>query len=237
MYKLLYALTAGAAALIFASGLSFAADKSRPTEEPPRASENQPGDPAPERPWKREPDLAHRRSSPDSIATPIDNANSASPAGNVRDQRPATHSPPAPSPQPIAKMNGVAKLFTHYDGYRRAEQISGGSRYWGLTFCVGTWSEGGSAMGKNVFEMIGDFGGRGKILEVHLRNVSGPLPHFVETLPDDGYMNVYEVMKALRRVGFDGAVEPDHVQKLGGDTGSTRAGTAYCIAYMRALLD
>ena len=46
MNKLLYALTAGATALILASGLSAAADKSRPTEEPPRASENQPGDPA-----------------------------------------------------------------------------------------------------------------------------------------------------------------------------------------------
>ena len=23
-------------------------------------------------------------------------------------------------------MNGVAKLFTHYDGYRRAEQIAAG---------------------------------------------------------------------------------------------------------------
>ena len=91
-------------------------------------------------------------------------------------------------------------------------------------------------MGKNVFEMIRDFGGRGKIFEAHFRNVTGPLPHFVETLPDDGYLNMREVMKALRSVGFDGAAEPDHVQKLVGDTGLTRAGTAYCIAYMRALL-
>ena len=48
-------------------------------------------------------------------------------------------------------MNGVAKLFTNYDGYHRAEQISGGSPNWGLTFCVGTWAEGGTQMGKNVF--------------------------------------------------------------------------------------
>ena len=77
-----------------------------------------------------------------------------------------------PDDPPLAKMNGVAKLFTHYDGYRRAEQIAGNSRNWGLTFCVGTWSEGGDRMGKNVFEMIRDFGGRGKIFEVHFRNVT-----------------------------------------------------------------
>jgi mannonate dehydratase len=141
-----------------------------------------------------------------------------------------------PDDPPVSPMNGVAKLFTHYDGYHRAEQIAGGSPNWGLTFCVGTWSEGGDRMGKNVFEMIRDFGGRGKIFEIHFRNVTGPLPHFVETFPDDGYMDMYQVMRALREAGFGGAVEPDHVPKLAGDEGMLRAGTAYCIAYMRALL-
>ena len=141
-----------------------------------------------------------------------------------------------PDDPPVAKMNGVAKLFTHYDGYRHAEEIAGNSRNWGLTFCVGTWSEGGDRMGKDVFEMIGDFGGRGKIFEVHFRNVTGPLPHFIETFPDDGYVDMYQVMKALRQVRFSGSVEPDHVPRLAGDSGLLRAGTAYSIAYMRALL-
>ena len=141
-----------------------------------------------------------------------------------------------PDDPPLAKMNGVAKIFTHYEGYRRAEQISGNSRHWGLTFCIGTWSEGGNQMGKDVFEMIRDFGGRGKIVDVHFRNVSSPLPHFVETFPDDGYMDMYQVMKALRQVRFSGTVVPDHVPQVVGDQGIRRAGTAYCIAYMRALL-
>jgi mannonate dehydratase len=141
-----------------------------------------------------------------------------------------------PDDPPLARMNGVAKIFTNYDGYHQAEEISNGSPNWGLTFCVGTWSEGGDRMGKNVFEMIRDFGGRGKIFEIHFRNVSGPLPHFVETFPDDGYMNMYEVMKTLRQVRFSGAAEPDHVPKLVSDSGLLRAGTAYCIAYMRGLL-
>jgi len=141
-----------------------------------------------------------------------------------------------PDDPPLAKMNGVAKLFTHYDGYHRAEQIAGNSPNWGLTFCVGTWSEGGDRMGKDVFQMIRDFGGRQKILEVHFRNVTGPLPHFVETFPDDGYLDMSKVMQALREVRFSGAVEPDHVPRLAGDTGMLRAGTAYCIAYIRALI-
>jgi mannonate dehydratase len=141
-----------------------------------------------------------------------------------------------PDDPPVAKMNGVAKILTHYDGYKRAEQIAGSSKHWGLTFCVGTWAEGGDQMGKDVFGMIQDFGKRGKIFDVHFRNVSGPLPHFVETFPDDGYLDLYQVMKALRSVGFRGALEPDHVPQLAGDTGIRPAGTAYCIACMRAML-
>src|SRR5207245_7078257 len=56
-----------------------------------------------------------------------------------------------PDDPPVAMMNGVAKIFTHYDGYRRAEELAGKSRHWGLTFCIGTWSEGGKDMGKAVF--------------------------------------------------------------------------------------
>jgi mannonate dehydratase len=146
-----------------------------------------------------------------------------------------------PDDPPLAKMNGVAKVLVHYDGYRRAEEISDqiegkGSPHWGLTFCVGTWSEGGDKMGKNVFEMIRDFGARGKILEIHFRNVTSPLPDFVETFQDEGYMDMYQVMKALRQARFDGMMVPDHVPALAGDEGMNRAGTAYCIAYMRALL-
>jgi mannonate dehydratase len=141
-----------------------------------------------------------------------------------------------PDDPPLAMMNGVAKIFTHYDGYRRAEELAGKSQHWGLTFCIGTWTEGGREMGKDVFEMIQDFGKRRKIFDVHFRNVSAPLPHFVETFPDDGYLDMYRVMRELRAVGFDGAMEPDHVPQLVGDKGIRPTGTAYCIACMRSYL-
>lgn len=146
-----------------------------------------------------------------------------------------------PDDPPLEMMNGVGKMFVHYDGYARAERIAEeilgpGSPGWGLTFCVGTWSEGGDRMGKDVFEMIADFGARGKIAEVHYRAVSSPLPNFIETFPDEGYLDLYAVMRDLRRVGFSGAVMPDHVPAMVGDEGIRRAGTAYCIAWMRAML-
>lgn len=141
-----------------------------------------------------------------------------------------------PDDPPLAFMNGVAKLFVDYEGYHRAEQISGNSKNWGILFCVGTWAEGGDRMGKNVFEMIKDFGGRGKILQVHFRNVSSPLPVFHETFLDDGYLDMYQVMKAFREVGYNGSMLPDHIPLLTGDDEHRRAGLAYSIAYMRSLL-
>jgi len=139
-----------------------------------------------------------------------------------------------PDDPPITPMNGVAKIFTHYEGYKRADEIAGHSPYWGLTFCVGTWSEGGTQMGKDVFGMIRDFGSRGKIFAVHFRNVSSPLPRFHETFPDDGYQDMYAVMKALRQVRCTASLIPDHYPGVVGD-GNRRAADAYCISYMRAL--
>ena len=143
-----------------------------------------------------------------------------------------------PSDPPVEKMmNGVGRIFTDYEDYRRAEQLAGNSRFWGVRLCVGTWAEGGDRMGKDVFEMIRDFGGRGKIFDVDFRNVSSPLPRFNETFLDDGYLNMYQVMKALRQARYNGPMVPDHVPGLQGDPrGVGRAGLAYCIAYMRALL-
>jgi len=142
-----------------------------------------------------------------------------------------------PDDPPLAMMNGVAKLFIDYEGYRRAEEISGGSASWGVRLCVGTWMEGGDHMGKDTFGMIEDFGGRGKLFEIDFRNVSSPMPHFVETFPDDGYMDMYQVMKALRQAGFSGPLVPDHIPRLVDDDNSRRAGLAYCISYLRALIE
>lgn len=141
-----------------------------------------------------------------------------------------------PDDPPLAKMNGVAKLFVHYDGYKRAEQIAGNSKHWGLRLCVGTWMEGGDKMGKDTIGMIHDFGRRGKLFDIDFRNVSSPLPVFHETFPDEGYTDMYQVMKALRQVKFSDGIVPDHIPPLAGDTQERRAGLAYCIAYFRALL-
>ena len=139
-----------------------------------------------------------------------------------------------PDDPPVPELGGVPRcIFSSFDGYKRALEIADSPNV-GICLCVGCWLEGGSLMGKDVLETIRYFGSQGRIFKVHLRNVNAPLPHFVETFLDEGYMDMYKVMKALRDVNFDGAAIADHVP---GMVGGYRAATAYSIGYMRALLE
>ena len=139
-----------------------------------------------------------------------------------------------PDDPPVPVLGGIPRcIFGNFAGYQRALEIANSPNV-GVCLCVGTWLEGGPLMGKTVLEAIHEFGRQKKLFKVHFRNVSAPLPHFVETFVDNGYMDTYKVMRALREVDFDGVVIPDHLQEM---IGGPRAATAYTISYLRALID
>jgi mannonate dehydratase len=138
-----------------------------------------------------------------------------------------------PDDPPVPVLGGVPRcIFSSFEGYKRALGIADSDNV-GLCLCVGCWLEGGDLMGKDVLETIRYFGERKKIFKVHFRNVDRPLPHFVETFVDDGYMDMYKVVRALRKVNFDGVAIPDHIP---GFVGGGYVGVAYSVAYMKALL-
>jgi mannonate dehydratase len=93
-----------------------------------------------------------------------------------------------------------------------------------VCLCCGSWLEGGKMTGKDPVEMIKYFGGMKKLFKIHFRNVSAPLPHFTETMIDDGYYDMSKIMKALVDVKFDGIVIPDHVPGLGSNPATEAAG-------------
>ena len=138
-----------------------------------------------------------------------------------------------PDDPPVPELGGVPRcIFSSFDGYKRALEIADSPNV-GMCLCVGCWLEGGELMGRDVLETIHYFGERNKIFKVHFRNIDKPLPHFVETFLDNGYMDMYEVMKALREVNFNGVAIPDHIPGMAGGSGVS---TAYTIGYMKALL-
>ncbi len=128
---------------------------------------------------------------------------------------------PDDPPKPV--IAGVPRcIFSSFDGYKKALEIANSPNI-GMCLCVGCWLEGGPLMGKDPVETIKYFGGIKKLFKVHFRNVSAPLPHFYETLLDDGYYDMTKVMRALVEVKFDGIAIPDHIPSLGNPpTGGAR---------------
>ncbi len=139
-----------------------------------------------------------------------------------------------PDDPPVPELGGIPRcIFGSYDGYARAMEIADSPNV-GICFCVGCWLEGGDLMGKGPVESIEEFGSQNKIFKVHFRNVHQPLPHFVETFVDDGYMNMFDILEALKRVDFDGVIIADHIPTMADDP---RLGTAFTLGYMKALLE
>jgi mannonate dehydratase len=139
-----------------------------------------------------------------------------------------------PDDPPVPELAGVPRcIFGSFDGYKRAMEIADSPNV-GICLCCGTWLEGGRQLtGKDPEEMIRHFGA-GKIWKIHFRNVTAPLPHFVETFMDNGYYDMYKIMKALYDVDFDGIVILDHSPRM---VGGNYTQTAYGFAYMKGLLN
>ena len=137
-----------------------------------------------------------------------------------------------PDDPPAPELAGVPRcIFSNFEGYKRAMEIANSPNV-GICLCCGTWLEGGRELThKDPAEMIRDFG-PGKIWKIHFRNVSAPLPHFIETFMDNGYYDMSKIMDALVEVKYDGIVILDHTPQL---VGGHYAEQAYGFAYMKAL--
>lgn len=139
-----------------------------------------------------------------------------------------------PDDPPVLKLAGVPRgIFGTFDGYVRAFEIADSPNV-GICLCCGCWLEGGEGMGKNTVEAIHEFAGMGKLWKIHLRNVTGPVPDFVETFIDDGYGDTKAIIRALVDVNYDGILIADHVPQM---VGGRNAGWAYSMGYIKALYD
>jgi mannonate dehydratase len=93
--------------------------------------------------------------------------------------------------------------------------------------------EGGTGMGKDCFEAARAFAKMGKLWKIHFRNVTAPIPHFVETFVDNGYTDMWKLIRTLKEVDFRGNLIADHVPVM---VGGNRVGWAYSIGYIKAMI-
>jgi len=135
---------------------------------------------------------------------------------------------------PEKGYRGVQTVLGSVNGLKRFIEITP-SRYHGLNFCQGTVAEMLRNPGKEINEVIRYFGSRGKIFNVHFRNIKGGFLNFQETFIDDGDVDMLQAMRVYRQVGYDGMIMPDHVPRIQGDAGGQQA-FAFSFGYIKSLI-
>ena len=139
-----------------------------------------------------------------------------------------------PNDPPLPSLGGAASLIYTADDYRRALALAGRSQALAVKLCVGCVLE--NPQFGDLMACVREFCGKGQLAEVHLRNVSGPLPYFEETLWEDGYGDLYGVLKQLIVCGFQGYLSIDHAFQGYASTGGSLGSMAYPTGYLKGML-
>jgi mannonate dehydratase len=101
-----------------------------------------------------------------------------------------------------------------------------------LELCVGTMAE---MTEDGIYEAIERYSKQGKIAYIHLRNVTGKVPHYRETFIDEGEIDMIRILSILHRNNFQGVIIPDHTPQMS-CAAPWHAGMAHTIGYMLAAL-
>ncbi len=140
----------------------------------------------------------------------------------------ATH----PDDPPMACYRGVEQALIGFEGFKKFIDLVP-SPYNGLLLCLGCMQEAGEV----VPEVIRYFGERKKIFYVHFRNVTGSVPKYTETFPDEGDGDMFANLKALKEVGYEGYLVPDHHFGVDADDDEyPLISRAWQVGYIRGLL-
>ncbi len=122
---------------------------------------------------------------------------------------------------------GVTRVLGTVDGLKRFVQMHE-SPYHGLNFCQGTVTEMLENPAEEIYDIIRWFGEREKIFLVHFRNITGGKLDFVEVFPDEGDVDMLQVARVYREVGYPYMLVPDHVP---GISGENPLGVAFAFTY------
>jgi len=146
-----------------------------------------------------------------------------------------------PNDPPVPSLEGAASLIYNSNHYRKAFALANNSPYLGMKMCVGCWLEGGVMFG-DIMKDIAEFVPAGKVLNVHFRNVSNPLNkdysgYFEEVLCQDGYADMYAIMKQFVKYGYNGSLFCDHAfSSVNSTTLGSKTNMATNDAYIMGLI-
>lgn len=136
-----------------------------------------------------------------------------------------------PDDPPMPEMRRTARLVYQPEYYKDVMDISNSPSN-KIEFCMGSIQE---MTHGDIYEAIETYAE--KISYVHFRNVRGKVPCYDEVFVDDGDIDMYRAIKLFAKTNFQGVLIPDHTPLITAGGDAWKAGMAYAIGYMKALLD
>ena len=115
---------------------------------------------------------------------------------------------------PAWSVFGLPRIITNKENIHRMMKMVDNPHN-GLTFCSGSY---GTNLGNDLPDMIRSL--KGRIHFAHVRNLKFHTPTDFEEaahLSSDGSFDMYEIMKALHEIGFQGPIRPDHGRMIWGE--------------------
>jgi len=138
-----------------------------------------------------------------------------------------------PDDPPLPLFLGKARIMNSVENFERLMQLVPSPRN-AICFCQGTFA----TLGVDIPQTIRRLGKH--IQYVHFRDVRGTPEAFAETFHDNGPTDMAAAIRALREIGFNGPIRPDHVPQLEGEDegepGYTMLGRLFAYGYIRGLL-
>ena len=135
-----------------------------------------------------------------------------------------------PDDPPLAYVRKQPRLVYQPSMYQRLLDIVP-SFHNGLELCLGTLAE---MQEGDIYEICDHYTKQGKVVYIHLRNVSGKVPHYKETFIDEGDINIRRIMTILRDNDFQGVLIPDHTPQMSCPA-PWHAGMAFAMGYIKSL--
>ena len=155
------------------------------------------------------------------------------PVAEEYDVKLANHIADPPTP---AGYRGITRWNSPdvFEGIKRFAKLSDSPSH-GFNLCLGSVASGLKDPKTEILPIIKWVGDRNQIFNIHMRNIRGGWNNFQEVYPDNGDMDLAEVVRALRDVGYSGMIMPDHVPEHK-DPDSGSQGRAFAFGYIIALI-
>jgi mannonate dehydratase len=137
-----------------------------------------------------------------------------------------------PDDPPMPEIRGTARLVyqprIYQDLFQRFPSPNNQAE-----LCIGTLSEMSDG---DVYEYVDRYSRARKVAYVHLRNVRGKVPHYVEVFVDEGDLDIPRLLRILYKNDYRGVITPDHTPAMTCPA-PWHAGMAFQLGYLKALID